>query len=214
MSSLAAEVRKSWMVPNDPRWYEPQISPMETGSVIQARVERWMGWGGCCWVALSDGRKVIVKPVRCCSIEPYWITLSYITFMTHLSVSILFYKYNIWLETEMRVMVGNSNTVFRIQILSEPSPKPQHSAVRNINRAEPHGNSIILSVHRTPTVKTTVSKIRHQHTTTRNNFKTHNNSVSQWFIMPLLWDRLLADLINLNSAVLYGHCFLNCHLDG
>lgn len=58
MSSLAAEVRKSWMVPNGPRWYEPQISPMETGSVIQARAERWVGWGGAVagWPSLMGGK--------------------------------------------------------------------------------------------------------------------------------------------------------------
>lgn len=80
MSSLAAEVRKSWMVPNSLCWYKPQISLMEMGTVIQAGLE-WSevldGIGGCCWVALSDAWKAIVRPVKC-SIAPYWITLSYI----------------------------------------------------------------------------------------------------------------------------------------
>lgn len=36
----------------------------------------------------------------------------------------------------------------------------------NVNRAEPHGNPIILIVNRTPALQITVSKLRHQHTTT------------------------------------------------
>lgn len=44
------------------------------------------------------------------------------------------------------------------------APKPQQSALSNTNWAEPHGNSIILIVNRTPALQITVSKLRHQHT--------------------------------------------------
>lgn len=79
MSSLAAEVRKSWMVPNGPRWYEPQISPMETGSVIQARVERWMGWDGggaaAGWPSLMGGKRLSsLSDVRLNRLESHCLT--------------------------------------------------------------------------------------------------------------------------------------------
>lgn len=175
------------------------------GAVIQARPE-WSevldGMGGCCWVALSDARKTIVKPVRCCSIAAYRIALSYITFMTHLSVSILFYKYNVWLEIEMRVMAGNSSTVFK----SKFSVK-LHQNLNNLlwgTEKEQSHMASPLSWEYTGLLLWKLQSLRYSVNIQQpaNDSKTYN-SVLQLFIILLLWDRPLADLNNLNSTILY-----------
>lgn len=145
---------------------------MEMRAVIQARPEGskvldGMGGGGAAvagWPSLTQGKRP-VKPVRC-SVAAYWITLSYITFKTRLSVSISFYKYGVLLETEMRVMAGNSDAVFKSKFSVKLYQNLNNLLWGTQKRAEPHGCSIILRIHRTTAIKTTVSKIRRQHTTT------------------------------------------------
>lgn len=86
--------------------------------------------------------------------------------MTHVSVIISVYKYNPQLEIEPWAKVVNSYTGMKSRHPVKAAPKPQQSAMSNTNRAEPHGNSIILIVNRTPALQITVSKLQYQHTTT------------------------------------------------
>ena len=152
-------------------WYQTAVdrngrsNPGKTGVIWSAWGGVGVGWGGGgCWVALSDARKTIVKCVRC-SIAAYWITLSYITFMTHMSVSICIYKYNVRLEIEMWVIEGNSNTAFKSKF-SVNFHQNLNNPLWGTSKEQSHMATPLSWVYnRTPAIKSTVSKIRHQHTT-------------------------------------------------
>lgn len=113
-------------------------------------------------MALSAVREVNCQADSFYCITSHCIILSYIIFMTHLSVMISVYKLNLLLD------VGHSGELlhgFGIQMLRKTAPKPQQSAMSNINRAQPHGNPIIWIVNRTAALRVTVSKLQHRHTT-------------------------------------------------
>lgn len=134
----------------------------------------WWKQGYLTWVALSAVRKVNCQTDSFYCITLHCIILSYIIFMTHLSVMISVYKLNLLLD------VGHSGELlhgFGIQTLRKTAPKPQQSAMSNINRAQPHGNPIILIVNRAAALQVTVSKLQHQHTTSSQEFQNTEETV-------------------------------------
>lgn len=118
------------------------------------------GMGGRWWLLLGGPLWCEESDCQTCQMSLYRTVLNHIVLHHFYDSSVCEH-----FVLQIRRLTGNWNAghggeiqhTFQIQILSEPLPKPQQFAARNTNGAEPHGNSIILRVHRTPAVKTTVS---------------------------------------------------------
>lgn len=112
--------------------------------------------------ALQWGKRLSNFIVLSCIISYCFKSVSWLMCLWSFRV----YKYNLQLEIEPCAAVVNSYTGLRSRKPVKLHQKPQQSAMSNTNRAEPHGNSIMLTVNRTPALRITVSKLQHQHTTT------------------------------------------------